>query len=267
MIRRNHSVSRTCRVLRVARSRVNVLFKRTNDWKDHRLACNRSNNQLQDNNLQQEIQEALARHPSFGYKRLTAVINRKRQKVNHPRVNAKRVYCVANQPNLLLVGKPSLSGYSKEHNGQVSVDASNKRWCSDGLEFKCFNGEHVSMTFVLDCCDREVISFVAKKGRGLAAWMAQEQVLLAVNRRFGSVNHVPTPLQFLTDNGSAYTSQKTRPLLKALGIEDCKTAVGSPQSNGMAESFVKTLKRDYLPFIDLEGAETALSSLPDVVEV
>lgn len=147
------------------------------------------------------------------------------------------------------------------------MDASNKRWCSDELEFKCFNGEHVSMTFVLDCCDREVISFVAKKGRGLAAWMAQEQVLLAVNRRFGSVNHVPTPLQFLTDNGSAYTSQKTRHLLKALGIEDCKTAVGSPQSNGMAESFVKTLKRDYLPFIDLESAETALSSLPDVVKL
>ena len=261
MIRRNHSVSRTCRLLRVARSRVNVLLNRTNDWKDHRLACNRSNNQLQDDNLQQEIQEALARHPSFGYKRLTAVINRKRQKVNHPRVNAKRVYRVAKQPNLLLVGKPSLSGYSKEHNGQVSVDTSNKRWCSDGLEFKCFNGEHVSMTFVLDCCDREVISFVAKKGRGLPTWMAQEQVLLAVNRRFGSVNHVPTPLQFLTDNGSAYTSQKTRHLLKALGIEDCKTAVGSPQSNGMAESFVKTLKRDYLPFIDLESAETALSML------
>lgn len=140
---------------------------------------------------------------------------------------------MAKQRHLLLVCKPALPGYSKEHNGQVSVDASNKRWCSDGLEFKCFNGEHVSMTFVLDCCDREVISFVAKKGRGLSAWMAQEQVLLAVNRRFGSVNQVPTPFQLLTDNGSAYTSQKTRHLLRALGIEDCKTAVGSPQSNGM----------------------------------
>lgn len=74
------------------------------------------------------------------------------------------------------------------------------------------------MTFVLDCCDREVISFVAKKGRGLPSWMAQEQVLLAVNRRFGSVNQVPTHLQLLTDNGSAYTSQKTKQFLKALGI-------------------------------------------------
>ena len=193
MIRRNHSVSRTCRLLRVARSRVNVLLKRADDWKDRRLACNRS-------------------------------------------IHFK-------QGNLLLVSKPSLPGYSKEHNGQVSIDTSDKRWCSDGLEFKCFNGEHISMTFVLECCDREVISFVARNGRGLPAWMAQEQVLLAVNKRFGSVNQVP----MLTDNGSAYTSQKTRHLLKALGMEDCKTAVGSPQSNGMAESFVKTLKRDYLP--------------------
>lgn len=34
----------------------------------------------------------------------------------------------------------------------------------------------------------------------------------------------------------------------------------------MAESFVKTLNRDYLPFIDLENAQAALSCLPKVIE-
>lgn len=266
MIRSNHSISRTCRLLRVTRSRIHALLNRPEDWKDRRLACNRPSHRRQDDELEREIQRALARHPSFGYKRLTAVINRQRQKNHQAKINAKRVYRVAKQRNLLLTQKPLLPGYSKEHNGHVSVDQSNKRWCSDGLEFKCFNGEYVSMTFVLDCCDREVISFVAKKGRGLPSWMAQEQVLLAVNRRFGSVNQVPTHLQLLTDNGSAYTSQKTKQLLKALGIEDCKTAVSSPQSNGMAESFVKTLKRDYLPLIDLENAQAALSCLPEIIE-
>lgn len=53
------------------------------------------------------------------------------------------------------------------HNGRVSVDESKQRWCSDGLGFKCFNGKTVSMTFVLDCRDREAISFVAKKGKRL----------------------------------------------------------------------------------------------------
>ena len=86
---------------------------------------------------------------------------------------------------------------------------------------------------------------------------------MALNRRFGSVNQVPIPLQLLTNNSSAYTNQKTSHLLKALGIEDCKTVVGSPQSNGMAESFVKS----YLPFIDLESAETALNSLPSVIKL
>ena len=55
-------------------------------------------------------------------------------------------------------------------------------------------------------------------------------------------------------------------MLKALGTEDCKTADSSPQSNGMAENFVKTLKCDYLPFIDLTSATTALACLPEVIE-
>lgn len=182
-------------------------------------------------------------------------------------VNAKRVYRIAKESGLLFYKKATpIPGYSRNHNGRVSVEESNQRWCSDGLEFKCFNGETVSMTFILDCCDREAISFVAKKGKGLPAWMAQEQVLLAVNKRFGAVSTVPGKLQLLTDNGSAYISKQTKSLLKALGIEDCKTAVSSPQSNGMAESFVKTLKRDYLPFIDLTSATTALACLPEVIE-
>lgn len=159
-----------------------------------------------------------------------------------------------------------MPGHSRDHSGKIHVQRSNSRWCSDGLEFKCLNGETVTMTFILDCCDREVISFVVKKGRGLPAWMAREQVLLVVNQRFGSIDVVPHALQLLTDNGAAYTSRTTRALLATLGIEDCKTAVCSPQSNGMAENFVKTLKRDYLPFIDLSHAEPALACLPEVIE-
>lgn len=153
----------------------------------------------------------------------------------------------------------------RDHDGRVAVGAPNKRWCSDGLEFRCNNRQKVTMTFVLDCCDREIISFAARTGRGLPSWMVQKALTNAVERRFGSEDHVPKGLQFLTDNGSAYVSAATKFLLRCLGIEDCKTAVCSPQSNGMAESLVKTLKRDYLPFIDLSNAESAMSGLAAVV--
>ncbi len=88
---------------------------------------------------------------------------------------------------------------------------------------------------------------------------------MAVNKRFGGVNTVPSKLQLLTDNGLAYISRQTKSLLKALGVEDCKTAVSKPQSNEMAESFVKTLKCYHSPFIDLTSATTALACLPEVV--
>lgn len=51
-----------------------------------------------------------------------------------------------------------------------------------------------------------------------------------------------------------------------LGIQDCKTVICSPQSNGMAESFVKTLKRDYLAFVELKDGDMALAELPKIIE-
>src|SRR5262249_38816167 len=37
----------------------------------------------------------------------------------------------------------------------------NRRWCSDGFEIGCDNGERVRVAFALDCCDREAMSFLA----------------------------------------------------------------------------------------------------------
>jgi len=42
--------------------------------------------------------------------------------------------------------------------------------------------------------------------------------------------------------------------------------VGSPQSNGMAEAFVKTFKRDYVYVHDGPDAQTVLAQLPRWVE-
>src|SRR4051794_33092426 len=49
----------------------------------------------------------------------------------------------------------------REHDGQVATIRSNCRWCSDALEFTCWNGEVVRVAFALDCHDREAISWIA----------------------------------------------------------------------------------------------------------
>lgn len=52
----------------------------------------------------------------------------------------------------------------REHKGKIAVAESDMRWCSDGFEFGCDNGEKLRVTFALDCCDREAIDWAASTG-------------------------------------------------------------------------------------------------------
>lgn len=50
----------------------------------------------------------------------------------------------------------------------------------------------------------------------------------------------------LTDNGICCSARDTRRFVREADFVPCTTPVESPQSNGMAEAFVRTLKRDYV---------------------
>ena len=66
------------------------------------------------------------------------------------------------------------------------------------------------------------------------------------------------PVEWLSDNGSPYTAVETRRFAAQLGLVSCFTPVASPESNGMSEAFVKTLKRDYVRITPIPDAEAAL---------
>ena len=51
-------------------------------------------------------------------------------------------------------------------------------------------------------------------------------------------------------------------MARLLGLTPITTPVCSPQSNGMAESFVNTFKRDYVSCMDLTDAQAVLAQLP-----
>ena len=59
----------------------------------------------------------------------------------------------------------------------------------------------------------------------------------------------------------AHTTHETRRFARELNLEPCTTAVSSPQSNGMAERFVKTMKEDYIAFMPKPDVGTALRNL------
>jgi len=149
---------------------------------------------------------------------------------------------------------------ARKHEGQVAVKQSNMRWCSDGLELSCDNGERIRVAFALDCCDREVMNWVATI-KGIDAGLVGDLMMQAVENRFGKNAAPSNPIEWLTDNGSCYTAAETRSFAKLLGLKPITTPVSSPQSNGIAESFVKTLKRDYAKLANRPNSKTVMTQL------
>ena len=100
------------------------------------------------------------------------------------------------------------------------------------------------------------MAFRAWEGKGLLGGPVREMLIEAVKKCFGAVEAMPTGQlpQFLSDNGSAYIAHETRRIARSLGLTPVNTPVCSPQSNGMAESFVNTFKRDYVSRMDLSDA-------------
>ena len=195
---------------------------------------------------------------TYGYRRIGALLNREREKAALARLNHKRIYRLMSQNGLLLqrcTGKPP----GRAHEGRIISIRPNLRWTSDGLEIACWNGEAVRVAFALDTCDREVMAWCASRS-GISGEMIRDLMLESVERRFGAAP-LPHPIQWLSDNGSCYRAHETIDFAIRLGLVPCFTPVRSPQSNGMAEAFVKTFKRDYVYVHDRPDAQTVLSQL------
>jgi putative transposase len=214
---------------------------------------------LPDAELVSDIRMAIADLPTYGYRRVHALLRRKAEENGCAAPNPKRVYRVMKLHGLLLP-RHSGRGEERRHDGRIAVTTRNTRWCSDGLEIGCDNGEKVRVAFALDCCDREAMGYVATTG-GITAEDVRDLMVATVEHRFGQVSKLPHAIEWLTDNGSCYTAHDTRRFARGMGLIPRTTPAESPQSNGMAEAFVRTLKRDYARVSPLPDARAVIEQL------
>ncbi|GMG85500.1 hypothetical protein LNKW23_47220 [Paralimibaculum aggregatum] len=162
------------------------------------------------------IQRLVGARPTDGYRRITALLNRELAAAGEPPANHKRVYRLMTSrrggraaSHGLLLERHSGDRPGRTHDGKVVVMRSNLRWCSDGFEFACWNGEIVRGAFVIDAHDREVIAWRAVIGGGISGSDVRDMMLEAVKARFGTTR-APSPIEWLSDNGSPYTAKDTR---------------------------------------------------------
>ena len=213
----------------------------------------------QDGELLALIRRLVDERPTYGYRRITALAKRELASTGEPPVNHKRMFRIMRQ-NGMLLARHTGRRVGRLHDGKVVVMRSNLRWCSDGFEITCWNGDIVRAAFIVDAHDREIIAWQAVAGAGISGSMVRDMMLEAVETRFAALRS-PHLLEWLTDNGSAYTAKETRDFATALNLVPCFTPVQSPESNGISEAFVKTFKRDYVRVNPVPDALTALRQI------
>ena len=118
------------------------------------------------------IRRLVDERPTYGYRRVTALVNRVLAAEGQPAANHKRVFRIMKRHGLLLQ-RHTGRRKGRLHDGKVVVMRSNLRWCSDVFEITCWNGEIVRIVFVIDAHDREVLAWHAVAGVGVSGSMVR----------------------------------------------------------------------------------------------
>ena len=79
-------------------------------------------------------------------------------------------------------------------------------------------------------------------------------------------NRCRSTIQWSAQELCRQIARDTRAFAREIGLEPLTTAIRSPQSNGMAEAFVKTFKRDYVERMERCDAFTVMRQLRSAFE-
>lgn len=207
-----------------------------------------------------DVEEAISRllsasPASYGYRRLHALLKR-----HGLRCNPKTVWRVLRRRGWLATGRRSRVRDGRRHEGQVRVAEPNRRWASDITGIRAWDGQKWRLAIMIDCADRMVLAW--RFAKRITAEDLAKMLREAVFRRFGEARTRAQGIEFLSDNGPEYTSHRFRPFVRAMGLIPCHTPRRSPESNGLAEAFFGSFKRDYVYQACLETVEVVGRQIP-----
>jgi putative transposase len=191
-----------------------------------------------DMDLRDAIQRIALQWPSYGRPRITAELRRQGWTVN-----AKRVYRILREDNLLCVRKRKFVLTTDSNHDrkiypnltrQMVLTSVGQLWRAD-ITYIRLQDEFVYLAVILDAYSRRVIGWALN--RTLEDDLTLAALQMAIARRIvqpGLVHH--------SDRGSQYASNNYTNLLKEHRIEISMSRKANPRDNAACESFMKILK-------------------------
>jgi len=187
--------------------------------------------------LTERIQRLIERHPTFGYRRLWALL-RFTQGI---RVNRKAVYRVLRLKGWL-VHQRSVTPRPRAQGLKSRAQRSDERWAMDVTHIPCGADGWGHLTAVIDCHDREVTGYeFAMRGRAKEAERALEEACLA---RFGTLRPAGATPVVRSDNGLIFQSRRFRAACRDYRLRQEFITPYTPEQNGIVERFFRSLKEE-----------------------
>ena len=160
------------------------------------------------------------------------------------RCNPKTVWQAMQRQGWLSTSRQRVVRATRRREGRVQVAEPNRRWASDITSIRAWDGQKGRLAVILDCSDRTVLAW--RFAKRITAEDLAEMLREAVFLRFGDARSAACGIELLSDNGPEHTAHRFRPFVQALGLIPCHTPRRSPESNGLAEAFFGSFKRDYV---------------------
>jgi transposase InsO family protein len=130
---------------------------------------------------------------------------------------------------------------ANDHDGSITTETPNVMWGADGAVIPTVEDGNVTLFIVAEHWNGEGLGWhVAKHGNRYAA---AEALAVAVSSVFGSVRaDAARGVSLRHDHGSAFMSDYFQNQLKVFGMAPSFAFVRQPETNGVAERFIRTLK-------------------------
>jgi putative transposase len=212
--------------------------------------------------IRDTMQQIALEFPAYGYRRITAELNRRNFEVNH-----KRVLQLMREDNLLCLRRKSfLVTTDSRHNlpvypnlaREIKPSAINQLWVAD-ITYIRLRTEFVYLAVLLDAYSRRVVGWAL--GRTLEVELTVSALQMALRQRQpapGLVHH--------SDRGVQYACTDYTELLKQHGIIISMSRTGNPYDNARAESFMKTLKYEEVYRTEYRDLADAYSCIGQFIE-
>jgi len=175
------------------------------------------------------------KHPSYGYRLITAMLNREGWTVN-----AKRVYRLWRQAGLshrTKAIKQRRLGNSENSCVRLKPAYPNHVWSYDFLFDATEDGQRLKWMPVLDEYTRECLALEVERS------ITSSDVICVIDRLIAERG---APSFIRSDNGPEFIAEAVRGHLADLEVDTRFIAPGAPWENGYVESFNGTLRTDLL---------------------